>query len=1430
MAARTSSSQWPTWTMAPTLNFWQGDPKTVLLSRYIKNPLNEPMGYSLEVGSAAFPSGVAFSGANNVGVSWTGTGTNGVTANVRFRVTNLLTGYHVASPYTQIKIAGAIVLLPSAPINVTATAISDSGIRVAWQAGAGGSTPTSYRIYRANSVTGPFSVIATDSASPYDDTTLSAAVTAYYAVAAVDANNAVSSLSLIASATTYLGPPAAPVNVSAVGTSDSNIRVTWVAGMGGAPAALFRVYRAEVQSGPFSMVSEDVASVTTYDDGSNNPSTAIYFYITAVDISSVESAASAVVGGTTLDPPVPAKPTNVTATALSSTTIRVAWAAVSGASVTNYRVYSSPTGLSGTYTQLATVGSGTLLYDDTVAPQETKFYQVSALNANGESQISLAVSATTPGLVLPATPVSVSATGTTTTNIRVAWSAGAGGSAPTGYRLYSSPNQTGGPVSFLASDTASPYDDGSVVAGETKWYAISATNANGESQRSTPVSGTALPALLPAMPVSVSVSTISQSVLRVAWLPGAGGSTITGYKIYWSATEGGSYVLLTTATSSPYDNTGLPGGTTRWYKIAATDGENDSAQTAPVSATTLALADVPTGVSAVGISNSAIRVSWSASVGAVSYKVYKAVSADGTYLVVGSGITDLTFDHTLTDSPSENLTRWYRVTAVNAAGESAQSVSASGTTFGFVGPAVPVNVVAVPSQGQIALTWQAGSGGTAVTAWKVYRSLTSGGAATMIASGPNPRYTNTGLSAGTTYYYRISAVDASLVESAKSAEVQSTTPGALTPSVPTNITADAISQTTIRVAWTAGAGGSTITGYKVYRATTAGGTYALLATVTALSYNDSTLTAGQTRSYRVSATDASSESGQSLIATATTWAADPPDPDVVDWYVSGTGNDGNAGTSTTSALRTIQAGVNKATAGQTIAVMNGTYPITATIVTKVAGTAASPITLKALSGHAPVVTGGPTSAQVQLSHAYNYWGEGIELRGSNNVSASNTNSANITIFQASKPERSVIVAANNCKVSFICRKAKLDWVWVNAGISRARMSGMDCYVAGAMDKGDGADGGNGMHVPTSSTQHTLMEQCRFATGGHNSLQIAGSPNLMRECLLTCSWEEAWGATLGNRIWTFMDSGARTVIEDSVLHSSLITIENPQRNAMMKMNQGNMLMKRCFLIYQRASDGGMVTMLSPANPSDGGPPTATDQRYLHMTMHDATGQAIGVTDNGGVGGFSSPFYFINLIISGNTATYAMEIQYRSSRSGVNGWRNLFFFKKCGFQANYNIRIRDLDGATATLTKTVTQWVTDEPANFAPEGQACFVANPNYVSTALPASTVPVTALAQARANLLPTNVAYLGTGSWVTRVNKVGGYSGASIITVDDGKMFRDPMGWSHLTGDVIYVEGAGARTITAIAGNDLTVTPSVTCGDNAKVWLGNSATPNVGAA
>src|SRR5207249_7134965 len=120
----------------------------------------------------------------------------------------------------------------------------------------------------------------------------------------------------------------------------------------------------------------------------------------------------------------------------------------------------------------------------------------------------------------------------------------------------------------------------------------------------------------------------------------------------------------------------------------------------------------------------------------------------------------------------------------------------------------PTGLTATASSSQITLSWTApaNNGGSAITGYKIYRGTTSGGEGTTpiaTISGSTLTYTDTGLTNGQTYFYKVTAVN-SVGESVPSNEASATPAASSTvPSSPTGLTAAAASSSQINLSWTA---------------------------------------------------------------------------------------------------------------------------------------------------------------------------------------------------------------------------------------------------------------------------------------------------------------------------------------------------------------------------------------------------------------------------------------------------------------------------------------------------------------------------------------------------------------------------------------------------------------------------------------------------
>jgi len=181
-------------------------------------------------------------------------------------------------------------------------------------------------------------------------------------------------------------------------------------------------------------------------------------------------------------------------------------------------------------------------------------------------------------------------------------------------------------------------------------------------------------------------------------------------------------------------------------------------------------------------------------------------------------------------------------------------------TLRAVAPAigVPENVtVTAASATSVIVNWSAVAG---ATGYRVYRSTTASGAYSPVANTTSTSFTNSGLTSGTTYYYKVTAYT-NAGEGTQSAYVSVTT----VPSVPTNVTASTSSGNVV-VSWAQVTGA---TGYYVYRGATASGAYSRVTDVTSASYTDAEVSPGTSYYYKVSAYTSGGESSQSSYISVT---------------------------------------------------------------------------------------------------------------------------------------------------------------------------------------------------------------------------------------------------------------------------------------------------------------------------------------------------------------------------------------------------------------------------------------------------------------------------------------------------------------------------------------------------------------------------------
>lgn len=687
-------------------------------------------------------------------------------------------------------------------------------------------------------------------------------------------------------------------------------------------------------------------------------------------------------------PNAPEAVKSLLANSLSNTQVQLAWSKASQQSnaATAYEIYRGTS--SGVYSYIGQAGAGTNSYiDSNLAAKVKYYYVVRAVDSTGAAPVSNEASATTySDTIAPSIPQNLAVTYTTPSTITIGWSASTDNVAVDHYAIY-----IDGKLSNVTSQTTFVLTG--LNQNQSYAITVKAVDASGNysypsSQVSsspvlgglqykyytTPTAWSVLPDFSSLTPVKSGIS--SNTDITVA-------TQTTNYGFLWQGyiqvPVDGSYTFQTTSDDGSalwfnslnpvgtptVNNDGLHGTksvtsssmslTAGVYPICieffqAGGGYNMSvswACSALFGNTTQHTIDnkyftgttpdngsvpaVPTNVAATAVAFNTINLVWNDnSNNETGFEIYRSLSEDGTYTIVGSVAANITTFSDTTLSPS--TTYYYKLQAVNKYGNS--GLSTSGTSAGtqnglqysyYTGSwsslpdfstMTPVKTgfssttdlsVATQSsnygfmwQGYIKLT-KSGNytfGTTSDDGSKLwFNSLLPEGTPTVNNDGKHSKKSKTGssiyISAGTypiciEYFQATGSASMTATYKVPSSKKQVTIPSSIfyqpvvatipsattfalpaTPMAPGNFVATASSASQINLTWNASANA---TGYVLSRSIGDSTTFITLANIGsgAVSYSDTGLNANIVHYYKLKANGAGGTSSAASVASATT--------------------------------------------------------------------------------------------------------------------------------------------------------------------------------------------------------------------------------------------------------------------------------------------------------------------------------------------------------------------------------------------------------------------------------------------------------------------------------------------------------------------------------------------------------------------------------
>ena len=462
--------------------------------------------------------------------------------------------------------------------------------------------------------------------------------------------------------------------------------------------------------------------------------------------------------------------------------------------------------------------------------------------------------ATTDVPEAPGLPAALAATATHN-RVTLTWTAPATGGTVIGYRIW---RQTGtGTTAVAGADLAADvltHVDRTVAGSTTYAYRVQALSAAGGGPRTAAVAVTTQPTPeAPEAPTALIVTPGSDSRLQLSWTaPNATGThALAGYLVERSPdVEPRTWFALSeyiNTTETRWVENDLAADTVYHYRVRAVSAAGGGAPSAAVQARTRpqlvlkADADYPLEARAWPATEAPVNHTWTAHDDTVSLDIVGRVAgAEGWYRVLRFGES--------ADGPY-----WLPAAAVTVAGNTADLPQA---------PGIPGTPTATATHERATLTWTAPATGGTVTGYRLWRQTGEADFAVLgddLAAGAL-MYADTGLTAETTYRYRLQALSAAGAGPRTAAVALTTAARPPVPGIPTNLTATPDTDSQMVLGWTAPTTGGTVAGYRIERAVAAEPlvwTEAVADTgSTATTWSDSGLAADTVYHYRVTGRNA----------------------------------------------------------------------------------------------------------------------------------------------------------------------------------------------------------------------------------------------------------------------------------------------------------------------------------------------------------------------------------------------------------------------------------------------------------------------------------------------------------------------------------------------------------------------------------------------
>ena len=384
---------------------------------------------------------------------------------------------------------------------------------------------------------------------------------------------------------------------------------------------------------------------------------------------------------------------------------------------------------------------------------------------------------------------------------------------------------------------------------------LSACSGTGETSNNTAppsVPDTNTDTIAPSKPTNLHTTSLLPASVVLAWDASTDDTLVAGYRVYKNSS------LVTSIATTTYADNSVTSNTAYQYAVVAYDASGNETMSDSLSVTTPITTDTvaptaPTNLRSTATSSNSISLAWNAStdnVAVTGYRVYR-----GTSLLVTT--TSLIYTNT---GLTANTSYQYHVDAIDAAGNIASSSTLTvSTATDTTPPTAPGNLRSTTiTSSSVGIAWNVSTDNAGVTGYRVYRGTS------LLVTTTSLTYTNTGLTANTSYQYHVDAIDAAGNIASSSTLTVSTATDTTPPTAPGNLRSTTITSSSVGIAWNVSTDNVGVAYYRVYRNSVQ------IAQTTSTAYTDTALAAATSYSYTVRAYDVAANNTVSSTLLVTT--------------------------------------------------------------------------------------------------------------------------------------------------------------------------------------------------------------------------------------------------------------------------------------------------------------------------------------------------------------------------------------------------------------------------------------------------------------------------------------------------------------------------------------------------------------------------------